>query len=98
MLHCKNYQQMTQKLHIQNSQYLRTHLVGLQCIYKELSKNKVTNTLMSECYCDFDQYMAHVQQMVHFRLQRSHHYHLGICPTMVPRLIFQGKDTAVGCP
>jgi len=50
---------------------------------------------MSECYCDFDQYMTHVKQMVHIRPQCSHHYHLGICPTKVPRLICQGKDTAV---
>ena len=47
---------------------------------------------MSECYCDFDQYMTHVKQMVYTRPQHSHHYHLGICPTMVPRLIFQGKE------
>jgi len=48
---------------------------------------------MSECYCDFDQYVAHVQQMVHIRPQSSHHYNLGICLTMVPRLMFQDKDT-----
>ena len=66
-------------------------------IQGNLKKNKVTNTLMSEYYCDFDQYMAHVKQTVHIRPERSHHYHLCICPTMVPRLIFQGKDTAVGC-
>ena len=46
---------------------------------------------MSECYCDFDQYMAHVKQTVHIRPERSHHYHLCICPTMVPRLTFQGN-------
>jgi len=27
--------------------------------------------------------MAHVKQMVHIRPEHSHHYHLGICPTMV---------------
>ena len=48
---------------------------------------------MSECYCAFDQYMAHVIQMVHIRPQQTHHYHLTICPTMVPRFIFQGKDS-----
>ena len=52
---------------------------------------------MSECYCVFDQYMAHVKQMVHIRSQCSHHYHLGICQTMVPRFIFQGKDAVVEC-
>ncbi len=52
---------------------------------------------MSECYCDFDQYMAHVKQMVGIRPQRSHHYHLGICPTVVPRLILHSKDSVVEC-
>jgi len=66
-------------------------MLRLHCIYKELSKNKLTHTLMSECYCDSDQYMAHVQQMVQIRPERSHHYHLSICPTMVRRLTFQGK-------
>jgi len=36
--------------------------------------------------------MAHVKQMVHVRPQCSNRYHLAICPTMVPRLIFQGKE------
>ena len=47
---------------------------------------------MSECYCVFDQYMVHVKQMVHIRPQRIHHYHLGICPTTVPRV-----ETLVVC-
>jgi len=50
---------------------------------------------MSEFYYDFDHYMAHVQQMVHIRPQRSHH--LGICPTMVLRLVCHGKDTVIEC-
>jgi len=50
---------------------------------------------MSECYGNFEQYMENVKQMVHIRPQSSHHYHLGICPTMVARHIFQGKDTLV---
>jgi len=57
---------------------------------KRTFKKQVTNTLMSECYCDFDQYMAHVKEMVHIRPQHSHYYHLGICPTMVPRLVIPG--------
>jgi hypothetical protein len=52
---------------------------------------------MSECYCDFDQYMAHMKQIVHIRPERRHHYHLDIWPIKVPGLIFQGKDTAVEC-
>ena len=52
---------------------------------------------MSKCYCDFDQYMARVKQMVRIRPQRSHHNHLDIFPTLVPRLIFHGKDTVVEC-
>jgi len=45
---CKNYQQITQKPHHQNTQYLWTHLLRLQCIYKELTKNRVTTTLTSD--------------------------------------------------
>ena len=52
---------------------------------------------MSEFYWDFDQYVEHVKQMVHIRPQCSHNYHLGICPTMVSSLMFQGKDTVVEC-
>ena len=52
---------------------------------------------MSECYCDFDQYMIQVKQTVGIRPQCSHHYHLSICSTMVPRLTFQGKDSVVKC-
>jgi len=85
---------MTQKPH-HSEHPLFMNSLWLQCIYKELSKTKVTNTLTSECYCDFDQYLAHVKQMVHIRPPSSHHYHLTICPTVVPRLIFQGKDTVV---
>jgi len=48
---------------------------------------------MSECYCDFDQYMAHVKQMVHITPQRSHHSHLSICPTIAPRFQQDGVMT-----
>ena len=95
IIHCKNYHRWHGNPTIQNTQYLWTHLLRLQCIDKELPKNKVTKTLMSECYYDFDQYVAHVKQIVHIRPPSSHYYHLTICPIMVPRLIFQGKDTVV---
>ena len=46
---------------------------------------------MSECNCDSDQYIEHMKQMVHIRHHCCHHYHLVICPTILPRFIFQGK-------
>ena len=45
---------------------------------------------MSE-HCDFDQNMAHVKQMVHIRPQHSHHYLLGIGPTMYQGLYSRVK-------
>ena len=66
-------------------------------MYIQRTFKKQGNKHSSVCYCDLKQYMAHVQQMVHIRPQCTHRYHLGICPTMVPRLIFQGKDTVVKC-
>jgi len=87
IIHCKNYQQMTQKAHHSEHPLFMNSPARLQCINKELSQNKVTNTHENVIVA----LIAHAQQMVHIRHQSSHHYHLGICPTMVPRLIFQGK-------
>jgi len=44
---------MTQKLH--NSEhpvFMNSPAQSAMYIKKELSKNKVTNTVMAECYCD----------------------------------------------
>ena len=92
IIHCKNYQQMTQIPTIQNTQCSWTHLLRLQCIYKELPINKVTNTLMSECYCDFDQYTACDTDGTH---QTSTYSPL---PSWhLPHNGTKGKDTVVEC-
>ena len=89
---------MTQKPHhSEHPVFFNSPAQTAMYIQKNVQKNKVTTTLTSECYCDFDQYMAHVKQTVHIRPERHHHYRLGIWPTMVPGLIFQGKDTVVKC-
>jgi len=83
---------MTQKLHHSQHPVFMNSPAHTATYIKRTFKNKVTDTLMSECYCDFDQYTAHVKQMVHIRPQRSHHYHLGICSTMV---LYQGLYSRV---
>jgi hypothetical protein len=95
IIHCKNYQQITQKPHHSD------HLVFMNspaqtAMYIHRTFKKQGNNHSCQCYCDFDQYMVHMN-MVDIRPQYIQHYHLSICPKMVPRLTFHGKDNVVKC-
>ena len=63
------HQQMNQKPHHSEHPVFMNSPAQTAMYIQKLSRNKVTNTIMSECYCDFDQYMAHVKQMIHIRLK-----------------------------
>ena len=65
---------MTQNPTIQNTQYLEIHLFRLQCIYKDFSQNKVTNSV------NVIVTLINLKQMVRIRPQRSHHYILAFAP------------------
>ena len=52
---------------------------GQQNIKKRIKQSDAENVNFYVC-------MAHAQQTVHITLLRSHYWHLGICPTIAPRL------------